>query len=52
MEFIQFALYIVGALSIPALMWWGVLHTERRSIEESKRQGEELMGGPYVKRSL
>jgi hypothetical protein len=33
-------------------MWWGVLYTERRSIEESKRQGEELMGGPYVKRTL
>ena len=51
-QYVQFGLYILGALSIPALMWLGVLHTERRSIEESKRQGEELMGGPYVKRTL
>jgi hypothetical protein len=44
----QFALYVLGALSIPALMWLGVLYTERRSEREAKREGEELMGGPYI----
>ena len=48
MEFIQFALYIVVPLCIPALMWWGVLHTERTSIERSKRESEERMGGPFI----
>jgi hypothetical protein len=47
-EYGHFALYILGALSIPALMWCGVLYTERRSKQESKRQAEERMGGPFI----
>ena len=51
-KYLEFVLYVAGVLAIPAVAWWAILRTERKSIEKSRRQGEELMGGPYVKRVL
>jgi hypothetical protein len=47
-DYVQFALYILGALSIPAVMVWGTFRLGRRSRAESRRQAEERMGGPYI----
>lgn len=51
-NYVQFGLYILGVLAIPAGYWLLTMREERRSEAESKRQGEELMGGPYIKRVL
>jgi hypothetical protein len=47
-DYLQFGLYVLGVLAIPGCYWLLTKREERRSEREAKREGEELMGGPYI----
>jgi hypothetical protein len=50
-RYIDFVLYVLGILAIPAAYWLLEIRSTRRIMAELARHREEVLGGPTVKSS-